>query len=154
MTSVSDSKIFIDTNILYYTNDPNSSFGHQAISVINALYSQHNRLFISTQVLKEYANATLRDAIYHKLDVPNSISIVARNIKRFQRDFELLYDTEDVLEHWLALLPKLKSNKDIFDYNILATLQSNDIHHILTNNEKDFLPFQDNLIIIPLFPKE
>ena len=81
--SVSDSRIFVDTNILFYANDPTEAFGLQAINRINELAQLNNELFISAQILKEYANVTLRNAIYYKLDLPPNIIIVRNNITRF-----------------------------------------------------------------------
>lgn len=83
MMTVSDSRVFVDTNILFYANDPASAFGLQALSRINELASLNNEMIISSQVIREYALATLRNAVYHKLDLQSSIASVTRNIARF-----------------------------------------------------------------------
>lgn len=152
METVSDSRIFVDTNILYYLNNQTESFGTQSFARINELVTSQNSLVISSQIIREYANATLRNAIYHKLDLPSSISIVARNIARFQRDFEMLYDSPEVLQNWMLLIPSLTTNRDVFDFNIAATLQTHNISHILTHNVSDFVKFKDWLVVLPLFP--
>jgi predicted nucleic acid-binding protein len=150
MKTVSDDRVFVDTNILYYANDPTSSFGAQAIARINELASLNNELIISSQVIREYAAVTLRNAVYHKLDLPNSVSTVLRNIGRFQRDFEVLYDDALVFQNWSLLLPALTTGKDVFDFNIAATLQTHSIQNILTHNEKDFTKFSSWLTVLPL----
>lgn len=150
MMTVSDSRVFVDTNILFYANDPASAFGLQALSRINELASLNNEMIISSQVIREYALATLRNAVYHKLDLQSSIASVTRNIARFQRDFEVLYDGPEVIENWLALLPMLTTSKDVFDFNIAATLEVHGIEHILTHNERDFVKFSDWLTVLPL----
>lgn len=150
--TASDSRVFIDTNILFYANDPASSFGAQAIFRINELAALNNELIISSQIIREYAAATLRNAIYNKLDLPSCIASVSRNIARFQRDFEVLYDNPDVLQNWLVLLPLLTTGKDVFDFNIAATLQTNGIQHILTHNTNDFVKFNNWLTVLPLMP--
>ncbi len=152
MMTVSDSRVFVDTNILFYANDPASAFGLQALSRINEIASLNNEMIISSQVIREYALATLRNAVYHKLDLQSSIASVSRNIARFQRDFEVLYDGPEVVENWLALLPMLTTGKDVFDFNIAATLQVHGITHILTHNERDFVKFSDWLTVLPLIP--
>jgi predicted nucleic acid-binding protein len=128
--TVSDSRVFVDTNILFYANDPTLAFGAQAISRINELASLNNELIVSSQVLREYALVTLRNAVYHKIDLPSSIAAVSRNIARFQRDFEVLHDTPEVVQNWLTLLPALPTSKDVFDFNIAATLQTYGIANI------------------------
>lgn len=152
MTTVSDTRIFLDTNILFYANNPTEAFGAQAISRMNEFAALNNELVISTQVIREYANATLRNAIYHRLDLLLSIGTVMRNIARFQRDFEVLYETPADLQYWLLLLPGLTTNKDVFDFNIAAALQGAGISHILTHNRSDFDKFGDWLTVLPLFP--
>ncbi len=67
MKTVSNTKIFVDTNILFYANNPADTFGEQAIARINELASNGNVLMISTQIVREYAAVTLRNAQYHKL---------------------------------------------------------------------------------------
>ena len=152
MTTVSNARVFLDTNILFYTNNPSEAFGQQALSRLNEMVAQNNELVISTQIIREYANATLRHAIYQKIDLPASIGIVQRNITRFQRDFEVLHESPLVLQHWLILLPSLTTSKDVYDFNIAATMQSAGISHLLTHNVSDFVKFSAWLTVLPLFP--
>ncbi len=147
--TISNSRVFIDTNILFYANDPASVFGAQAIARINEFASLNNEMVISGQTIREYAAVTLRNTVYHKLDLQASIAVVLRNIARFQRDFEVLHDSPDVLQNWLSFLPLLKTGKDVFDFNITATLKANGIHNILTHNEKDFAIFGNWLTVLP-----
>lgn len=150
MKTVFDSRIFVDTNILYYSNNPSDVFGQQSIERVNELSSQNNELLISPQILREYANATLRNAIFQKLDLKSSIEDVIWNIARFRRDFEVLPESPEVFENWLRLLPALTTNRDIFDFNIAATLQAHQISHILTHNVSDFSKFSSWLTVLPL----
>lgn len=151
METVVDTRIFVDTNILCYANTTHSEFGGQARSRMKELVEGNNTLAISTQIIKEYANVTLRDVIYKKLDLQENIAIVRRNIARFIRDFEVIFENEPTVISWLNLLPALTTNKDVFDFNIAATLQAHGIHHILTHNTNDFSKFSEWLTILPLF---
>jgi predicted nucleic acid-binding protein len=54
MKTVSKTKIFVDTNILFYANNPTDPFGSQAITRVNELADHDNELIISTQVIREY----------------------------------------------------------------------------------------------------
>jgi predicted nucleic acid-binding protein len=150
MRTVSDDRVFVDTNILFYANDPSSIFGEQALARINELASLNNEMIISSQVIREYAAATLRNAVYHKLDLKGSTDAVLRNIARFQRDFVVLFDDPQILQNWATLLPLLTTGKDVFDFNIAATLQANGIQNILTHNENDFAKFESWLTVLPL----
>ena len=153
MKIVSKSKVFIDTNILFYANNPTDSFGTQAIAKINDLAIANNELVISGQVIREYAVVTIRNAQYHKLPMRETIQRVLANIAIFRRDFTVLFETKETLNNWLALLPKITTSKDVFDFNIAATLKSENIPHILTHNVNDFAKFSDWLNIIPLIDK-
>lgn len=55
METVSDTRIFVDTNILYYLNNQTESFGIQSFTRINELVALQNSLVISSQIIREYA---------------------------------------------------------------------------------------------------
>ena len=150
MKTVSNTKIFIDTNILFYANNPADAFGEQAIARINELASNGNVLIISTQIIREYAAVTLRNAQYHKLPMDSTITTVLNNIATFQRDFIVVGEKSDILSNWLSLLPQITTSKDVFDFNIAATLLSEGINHILTHNASDFNKFSSWLTVLPL----
>lgn len=152
MKTVSNSRIFVDTNILHYANYPTEPLGMQAEKRMLELKSFQNTFVVSTQVLREYAHSTLRHELYQKRDLAASIAAVLRNLGRFQRDFEVLHDSPDVFQNWLALLPTLTTHKDVYDFNIAATLQANGLSHILTHNASDFSRFSKWLTVAPLFP--
>ena len=150
MKTVSNTKIFIDTNILFYANNPADVFGERAIARINELASNGNVLIISTQIIREYAAVTLRNAQYHKLPLDLTINTMQNNIAAFQRDFIVVGEKSDVLSNWLSLLPQITTSKDVFDFNIAATLLSEGINHILTHNVSDFDKFSSWLTVLPL----
>ena len=150
MKTVSNTKIFIDTNILFYANNPADVFGERAIARINELASNGNELIISTQIIREYAAVTLRNAQYHKLPLDLTINTMQNNIAAFQRDFIVVGEKSDVLSNWLSLLPQITTSKDVFDFNIAATLLSEGINHILTHNVSDFDKFSSWLTVLPL----
>jgi predicted nucleic acid-binding protein len=53
MKTVFNTKIFVDTNILYYANNPNDAFGAQAVARLDELASNNNELIISTQIIRD-----------------------------------------------------------------------------------------------------
>jgi predicted nucleic acid-binding protein len=150
MKTVFNTKIFVDTNILYYANNPNDAFGAQAVARLDELASNNNELIISTQIIREYTAITLRNAQYHKLPLEPVIRTMLKNISIFRKDFIVISETDDTLDTWLLLLPQITTSKDVFDFNIAATLQSAGLDHILTHNVSDFKKFSDWLTVIPM----
>jgi predicted nucleic acid-binding protein len=150
MKTVSKTKIFIDTNILFYANNPTDPFGSQAILRINELANNDNELIISTQVIREYTAVSLRTAQHNKLPIPETVQRVLNNVAAFRRDFTVINETNDSLDKWLLLLPQITTSRDVFDFNIAATLQSTGINHILTHNVSDFKKFSNWLTVLPL----
>ncbi len=154
MKTVSNTRIFIDTNILFYANNPADPFGSQAIARINELADRDNELIISTQVVREYTAITLRNAQYNKLPMQETVLRVLNNVAAFRRDFTVINETSDTLDNWLSLLPQITTSRDVFDFNIAATLQSAGINHILTHNVSDFKKFSNWLTVLPLITTE
>lgn len=150
MKTVSNARIFVDTNILFYANNPADAFGLQAIARINELSKADNELIISTQVIREYTAVTLRNAQHHKIPMNNAVGTVLNNVAIFRRDFTVVGEKSDTLDKWLSLLPQITTSRDVFDFNIAATLQSEKISHILTHNVSDFNKFSSWLTVLPL----
>jgi predicted nucleic acid-binding protein len=150
MKTVSKTRIFLDTNILYYANNPADAFGSQAVARINQLVEADNTLIISTQIIREYTAVTLRNAQFHKLPFETALQTVLNNIAIFRREFIVVGEKKDNLDNWIALLPQITTSKDVFDFNIAATLRSEGIGHILTHNVSDFRKFSNWLTVLPL----
>ncbi len=150
MMTVSNSLIFVDTNILYYANDPLSQFGQQAVDRMNELSNLNNIFCVSPQIIKEYSNVTLKNATRNGVNILNSLTDLLSNIDFFQNNFQILYENQNVLVEWQNLLPRLTSYKDIFDFNIAATLKVYRIPYILTHNINDFTKFSDFITVLPL----
>jgi predicted nucleic acid-binding protein len=149
-TSINNTRIFIDTNILFYANNSESEFGTQSIQRMNELLTNNNQLLISSQVIREFSNVGIREARRSGLAMPDAIATILNNIAIFERNFEILFDSHEVMATWKQLILTLRTQKDIFDYNIVATMKANNISHILTHNTSDFIQFTD-IQVIPLF---
>jgi predicted nucleic acid-binding protein len=150
MKTVSKTRIFVDTNILFYANNPADAFGSQAIARINELALADNSLIISTQIIREYTAVTLRNAQFHKLPFDSALQTVLKNVAIFRSEFTVVGEKSDNLDNWLSLLPQITTSKDVFDFNIAATLLSENISYILTHNVSDFKKFSSWLNVLPL----
>lgn len=142
-------KVFIDTNVLVYANDYNKPEGKIAYTRISNLINSGNQLYISPQVLSEYANAVMRDALENKRDLSVIIPKIQHNIDLFKKQFAILYENEKIVSIWKNSLSKLKSNKQVYDYYIAATMEFYGIEAIITRNVTDFKMFK-NISILPL----
>lgn len=149
-TGFKGQRVFVDTNILYYANNPSDPFGTQALARMKDLLSDGNNLIISGQILREYAHASIRDARKSGKGIAEATADALHNIQIFKRDFLVLHDDEAVLDVWIELLPMLLTQKDVFDCNLVAIMQVNDIRHILTHNVSDFSRFP-GIVVIPMF---
>ncbi|GEM_PF-1176971 len=140
-SEIKGQQVFVDTNILYYATNPADPFGTQALARMKDLLSDENMLIISGQILREYANVSIREASKDGKPMTEAIADALHNIQIFMRDFVVLHDNIEVLLQWLKLLPSLLTPKDVFDCNIAATMETNGIRHILTHNVSDFNRF-------------
>ena len=154
MKTVSNTKIFIDTNILFYANNPSDPYGAQAIARINELADHDNEFIISTQVVREYTAVSLRTAQHNNISIQTTVQSILNNIAAFRRDFTVINEPDDALDNWLSLLPQITTSRDVFDFNIAATLKSAGINHILTHNGSDFKKFSNWLTVLPLLVTE
>lgn len=149
-TTIKNTRIFIDTNILFYANNSESEFGMQSILRMNELLSNSNQLLISSQVIREFSNVGIREARRSGLAMPDAVTTILNNIAIFEENFEILFDNQVVMTTWKQLIRSLRTQKDIFDYNIVATMKVNNVSHILTHNTSDFTQFAD-IQVLPLF---
>jgi predicted nucleic acid-binding protein len=92
----------------------------------------------------------MKTAQRNNLPIKETVQSVLNNITAFRRDFTVINETNDTLDKWLSLLPQITTSRDVFDFNIAATLQSAGINHILTHNVSDFKKFSNWLTVLPL----
>ena len=96
-------------------------------------------MWISRQVLREYIAVITREQTFMK---PMSSATVIERINYFQSHFNIAEDNALVTENLLKLLETVAvGGKQIHDANIVATMQSYSIAHLLTVNVSDFTRF-------------
>jgi predicted nucleic acid-binding protein len=132
-------RLFIDTNILVYATDPRSPYRVGAVHALGKARQRGYALVISTQVLREYLAVTTRTNVGSS-DVP--FTEIFENVRLFRRAFEIVEDRSIVLDHLLELLESIPTaGKQIYDANIVATMQAHGIRSLLTHNTVDFNRF-------------
>ncbi len=136
-------KIFVDTNILVYAYDIDSGQKHlKAKKVIQSCIGGKTELFVSNQVLAEFAFVTL-----NKIKNPVAQEEVNGIIKEI-----------NVLKSWRKINYSAKTVENIFlekgrhfwDKLIAATMKENGVFTIFTENTADFKEMNGITAINPL----
>ncbi len=137
-------RVFIDTNILVYIANESSEFHQKVLEKFKGLVDSHI-LFISRQVIREYAVIMTRPGI---MEHPLTPDKVAEDIEKWKLIFEIVDETEDVTDQLVSLMKKYAlKGKRIHDANIVATMMVYTISSIFTLNEEDFKKLDEINII-------
>lgn len=105
-------------------------------------------LIISPQILREYLAVTTRISVTG--GVPPLIDILA-NFRSFQSEFTVIQETPNVLSSLVNLLQNFPTaGKQVYDANIVATMQVYGVQHLLTYNTTDFARFSPLITLVPL----
>jgi predicted nucleic acid-binding protein len=143
-----DRTIFIDTNVLVYANLAQSPFYKQATERLQAFSEQGYELWISRQVLREYLAAMTRQNTL--TDIIPTASLI-EDVRNFSTSFRVAEDGPRVTERLFALMEGISiGGSQVHDANIVATMQSYGIQHLLTHNIQDFNRFSQIITILPL----
>lgn len=143
------SAVALDTNILVYVSNPASPYHEVCQSAIEAIIQRGDRLVIPTQVLFEFWCVATRPSDVNGLGW--SVADTARAVARFRKEFDVLPEGPEILDHWLHLVTthELKG-KRVHDAHLWATLKVNSISYLLTLNAPDFAAMQDVTILRPV----
>lgn len=148
MGIMEDKTIFLDTNILVFSSFTASQFHKRALGRIDSLQKEGYLFWISRQVIREYLVVKSR-----LLDNENKYD--SKDITDEIRDFEDQFlIAEENLNTTAKLLHLIEQHnvigKQIHDCNIVATMLSNDITKLLTNNSSDFARFSSLIEIVTI----
>ncbi len=132
---ITDERILVDTNILFYATDEENDFHVVAKRQLEELLTA-NEIVVSGQILREYANAVLRATKIRKQDWKQALNLIDKNLNLFQSRFAVLYDDAPVLQIWQSLLPVLPFGKPVYDFNIVATMRRHSLRHLFTHAQR------------------
>ena len=137
-------KVFLDTNILIYLVNEDSPFHDNVLNKFKEIASR-NELWISRQILREYAVVVTRPGTVEK---PLSPEIIASDIENLKDTFHVADETEETTRILIELIKSYKiTGKNIHDANIFATMTANSIRNLFTLNTGDFQKFNDLILI-------
>jgi predicted nucleic acid-binding protein len=143
MTTAAAEPIFLDTNILVYASVDTSPFYDRARVAITDYETNGTPLWISRQVLREYLATLARPHV----GIP--ITELTATVRQFEVRFQMAEEGPLVTAQLLTLLEQGYSTQ-VYDTNIVATMQTIGVTRILTNNPDDFTPFVALITVIPL----
>jgi len=135
--------MLIDSNIIIYAINESSPKHKLAQEFI---IKNRNRISIAHQNIFE----TLRILTHPKYPNPMIINDAIKSVEKICDALNIIYPQLETHALTLKIVKKyeLKSNQ-IFDAYLFATMLSNQIQEIVTDNEKDFKKFEGIQIINP-----
>jgi predicted nucleic acid-binding protein len=136
-------KLFIDSNILIHATNPQSPQHEVARAVFKKYLQSETELFVSSQVLREYASVMTGKAALNVADAQ-------KNIEQFTQGMMLLHDSPESFALWREFVQRYDvKGRNIHDCNIAATMAANGVTSILTHNGRDFTRYSE-ITVIPL----
>jgi predicted nucleic acid-binding protein len=147
MTTPSE-PVFVDTNVLVFSTITTANQHAAARDKLAELRAASVPMWLSRQVLREYAVVLTRPQSF---SVPLPASAVSADIRHFMGVFNLAEDGTAVTEKLLWLLENVPiGGKQIHDANIVATMLCYGIPRLLTDDTGDFNRFSSLITIMPL----
>jgi predicted nucleic acid-binding protein len=137
--------IFIDTNTLIYSTNTQSPFYNIALSALSNARQNGIELVISVQILREFLASSTR------LQVP--LTDILSSLQMFKTNFRVLEDNLQVFNTLENIVQNISvGGRQIYDANIVATMLTHNISHLLTHNVADFNRFSSLVTVMPLVP--
>jgi uncharacterized protein len=137
----------IDTNVLIYALDADAPQHVAARALLEAGRDRSTDLYVTSQILCEfYAIVTNARRVAH----PRTTADVLSAITGLLSFLHVLPLPADAVQGWMDLLRRRPvTGGDVFDLQIVATMQANAIQRIYTFNTDDFEPFAEISVVTP-----
>ena len=140
------SSVFVDTNILIQATVKTTPFHEVCARAVSVLWESESDVWISRQILREYASVLSRPQTYAE---PASPATIASQLRTFIEQFRVADENEKVTENLLQILETIPiGGKQIHDANIVATMQTYGAKRLLTLNIKDFTRFVPGIVLL------
>lgn len=137
------SKVFLDTNVLIYqTFEDFDAEKHCTVNrILQQLHARQWELYISSQILREFVAIATNEKIFQ---TPLQSNDVVLKINEFQKNFRVLFDTEESVNMLKDLICRHSIKKyAVHDTNIAAVVIANKLDYLWTFNQKDFDKFDE-----------
>jgi toxin-antitoxin system PIN domain toxin len=145
-----DERALIDTNVLVYATDTNSSFHEASKQLRDRGFRGEIRLVVTPQILMEFFAVVTSP---RRVTSPRSSAEACEEVEKYVRaDYiQKLYPDPAALERTLDLLKQYPqvTRQDVFDLFLVATMVANDITRIYTYNQEHFTRFEGIEVLRP-----
>jgi toxin-antitoxin system PIN domain toxin len=147
MTSVEPG--VLDANVLIYAMDADAPQPSASRALLEAASDPGTLLYVTSQVLCEfYAVVTNARRVATPLSPGEALSALSA-ILAFPGVY-VLPAPVDVAARWMALLERHPvKGGDVFDLQLVAVMQANDVRRVYTFNVADFEPFPGLAVVTP-----
>ena len=150
MATTAAEPVFVDTNVLAYSQQALSPFHGPAVAKLTGLRAAGHELWISRQILREYLAGLSRPGL---LLVPVPMPGLVNDVRLFATTYRIAEDGPAVTTELLTLLTTIPAaGKQVHDTNIVATMLAHGISRLLTHNVADFNRFGGHITVEPLVP--
>jgi uncharacterized protein len=137
----------IDTNVLIYSLDADSPMHSAARVLLEAARDGTATLYATSQILFEFYSIVTNP---RRVAKPRTSAEAVNTITDSLTFLQVLPVPAESVEEWLGLLLRRPvTGGDVFDLQIIATMQANDIRRIYTFNAGDFEAFSELTVLTP-----
>src|ERR1700730_4363320 len=137
----------VDTNVLVYALDADAPQHEAARALLEAAREASTTLFVTSQILCEFYSVVTNPRHVSK---PRSAADAVAAISGLLGFLHVLPVPARAVDAWPDLLRRHPvTGGDVFDLQIVATMQANDIQRIYTFNTADFAAFSELVIAMP-----
>jgi len=140
--------ILLDTNILFYANNPLSPFQIHAQNALIKVFTHYSDIWLTRQIIREYVKVMSKEMLDGgKVDYTR----LNNDVVNFEPQFNVGEDTHTITERLMSLIRDTKTaGKQAHDANIVVTILQYDVRCILTHNVSDFKRFEYLIEIVPM----
>jgi toxin-antitoxin system PIN domain toxin len=139
----------VDANVLAYATNADVSQHAASRALIDAARDPSTKLYVTSQVLCECYSVITNP---RRVATPSSPAEALRIIKAFLAlpGIRVLPSPAGIVTGWMELLRRRPvSGGDIFDLQLVATMQANNVQRIYTFNAADFEIFPELIVVVP-----
>src|SRR5450631_2053364 len=127
----------VDANVLVYAMDADAPQHAASRALLEAARDPSTTLFVTSQVLCEFYSIVTNS---RRVPQPRSSNDAMRAISSLLVFLRVLPSPASVVEVWLDLLCRHPViGGEVFDLQIVATMQANGLERIYTFNARDFV---------------
>lgn len=123
----------VDSNLFVYLIDADSIFHHKTFSLFEDLLKHHTSLFTSSNNLVETHRVLTS---FYKVDKILALDKIIDTISALK--IQLISPLPTTIKTYYQLCQSSPKN-DLFDIFFASIFVDNHIHHVFTNNTKDFV---------------